>query len=310
MLYEKSCIAETSDGFLSSLFTTEVKTYSDYNLLRLQGEVDALREIGCLTAVFEPRYLMEMVENFKEKLPNDFYLKMCALAKLYHEEKECMEKRITTMKKLLDEAVKPLNRKLFYEKEVMPPYILTAEEASASSSSARQLPMASLADNVVAGRRQQCNMIPTIRGGIRSFEIRFVQGVYPMHEAMLHCLCGKVLYGDWQNQLQEHHTSEVHATWVERFLTMNADQQLYHLNKEWEISIIGDNPIDAQRYTGIPRMNAWALHHKGHYLLGGVADDYEDEARQEAEEELQFRESGLNRSTWVGNEIVLIINPI
>ena len=90
---------------------------------------------------------------------------------------------------------------------------------------------------------------------------------------------------------------------------MNADQQLRHINNRWEIDIV---PYNDARYLGIPRENSWLLAYKGGYFD-------EDEEQEDIEERLAKRkeaeiELGLRMrefaNEWVGNEIVLIINPI
>ena len=317
MSNEKSCITENDDGFLSSDFSTRIKEYSKYNFLRFQGEVDAFTQIGCEAAVFEPQYLMALVENYKEKLPNDFFLKICALLKLYNEEKECLEKHIAKMKKRLDEAAKPLNRQLFYQAEVMPPYIITGEASASTSSNAGVLPIASLPDREIERRTKQTPLSPNIRGGIRSLEVRFVRGDAAISQVICHCVCGKILYGDWygtrtQSQRQEHLTSEVHKTWVSHFLNRNADQPLRYINNRWEIDIVPTNVALQAHYSGIPRENSWLLAYKGDYFdEDEEPEDIEERLakRKEAEIELGLRMREF-ANEWVGNEIVLIINPI
>jgi len=314
MSNEKSCITENDNAFLSSEFSSRIKEYSKYNLLRLQGEVDAFTEIGCDTAVFEPQYLMNLVENYKEKLPNDFFLKICALLALYNEEKECLEKHIAKMNKRLDEASKPLNRQLFYQAEVMPPYIITKEASASTSSNAGVLPIVSLRDRQIIYQTEQTPLIPNIEGGIRSLEVRFLRGQGAISEVICHCVCGKILYGDWYGTRmhQEHLTSEVHKTWVSHFLNMNADQQLRYINNRWEIEIVPTNVALQAHYSGIPRENSWLLAYKGDYFdEDEEPEDIEERLakRKEAEIELGLRMREF-ANEWVGNEIVLIINPI
>ena len=240
-----------------------------HNNVRIQGMYDATHELLHHTAVFEPQYLMDMVETFKERLPSDFYVKICALAKLYHDEKECLEKRLKTMRELFP----------------------AISETSSSTSEVIEDPyLHGLSSREVAERRQQTPLRPSIRGGIHSFEMRFHCGVYPIHESIFHCLCGKILYGNWQIQWQEHITSEVHTTWSRFFLDMTADVQLFHLNKKWDFSVLTES--DARRYDvqeiDIPK--SWILHYKGDYENEGE-NDVNEESRHEAEVELQFAES-------------------
>ena len=272
MSNEKSCITENDDGFLSSDFTSHFTVYSKYNLLRLQGKVDALTQIGCETAVFEPQYLMDLVENFKEKLPNDFYLKICALLKLYNEEKECLEKHIAKMKKRLDEAAKPLNRQLFYQEEVMPPYIITEEASASTSSNAGVLPIVSLTDLEIQSRTKQTPWAPNIQGGIRSLEVRFLRGEGAISEFICHCVCEKLRY----------------------------------INNRWEIDIV---PYNEAHYSGIPRENLWLLRYKFDEEEEAENNEERLEKRTKAEIELGLRNRAFGNN-WMGNEIVLIFNPV
>ena len=180
-------------------------------------------------------------------------------------------------------------------------------EASSSTSAVRATPLNSLSEIEVAQRIQQTPLQPSIRGGIHSFEMRFVCGWSFMNESIFHCLCGKILYGDWQIQKQQHLTSEVHTTWVRLFLAMTADVQLFHLNKKWDFFIIHDNEADLPEYRGIDRKNALVLHYKGNY----ENDENEGEqSRDRAEVELGSVVINNGEYKWIGNKIILIVNPI
>ena len=179
-----SSISPNGDALCSTLTKGQTGFFQGgrmHNNVRIQGMYDATHELLHHTAVFEPQYLMDMVETAKERLPSDFYVKICALAKLYHDEKECLEKRLKTMRELFP----------------------AISETSSSTSEVVENPyLHGLSSREVAERRQQTPLRPSIRGGIHSFKIHFHCGLYPIHESIFHCLCGKILYGNWQIQCQ------------------------------------------------------------------------------------------------------------
>ena len=203
----------------------------------------------------------------------------------------------------------------------MPPYIITKEASASTSSNAGVLPIVSLRDRQIINRTEQTPLTPNIEGGIRSLEVRFLRGQGAISEVICHCVCGKILYGDWYGTRmhQEHLISEVHKTWVRYFLNMNADQQLRYINYGWEIVTVP--PYNDPHYSGIPRENSWLLRYKGDYFdecctevrtyFDGEAEDNEEplEKRKKAEIELGLRTREF-ANEWVGNEIVLIFNPI
>ena len=101
-----SSISANGDA-LYSTFTQRERTpkdYSNYNAVQLQAECEVIKELLNDTALFEPKYLMNMVETAKERLPSDFYVKICALAKLYYDENECLLKRLIKMGEQLPHA--------------------------------------------------------------------------------------------------------------------------------------------------------------------------------------------------------------
>ena len=91
---------------------------------------------------------------------------------------------------------------------------------------------------------------------------------------------------------------------------MTADVQLFHLNINWDISLLGDDEI--RRYPDINTTNTLLLHHKGDYGNEGENDeaDVNEESRHEAEVKLKFAESNNGLHRWIGNEIILVVHPI
>ena len=300
-----SSITQNGDA-LYSTFTQRERTpkdYSNYNAVQLQAECEAIKELLNDTALFEPKYLMNMVETAKERLPSDFYMKICALAKLYYDENECLLKRLIKMSKMSEQL-----RSDF----ILPhPSLVNFNDSEASSSTSAVIatPLNSLSSREVARRRQQTPLRPSNRGGIHSFEMSFHCGLYPIHKSIFHCLCGKILYGNWQIQWQEHITSEVHTTWSRFFLDMTADVQLFHLNQKWDFSILYESDARGYDVQEIDIPKSWILHYKGYYD-NDHNDDQEEDARHEAEVELQFAESNNGLHRWIGNEIILIVHPI
>jgi len=324
-----SSISANGDA-LYSTFTKRERTpkdYSNFNAVQLQAECEVIKELLNDTALFEPKYLMNMVETAKERLPSDFYVKICALAKLYYDENECLLKRLIKMSQQLPPAhqassststlphpsrVKfrsiPMTEMSKMGEQLPADFILphpslvnfNDSEASSSTSAVIATPLNSLSSREVARRRQQTPLRPSIQGGIHSFEMSFHCGLYPIHKSIFHCLCGKILYGNWQIQWQEHITSEVHTTWTRFFLDMTADVQLFHLNQNWDFSI----PTESDK--------SLILHYKGDYGNEGENDeaDVNEESRHEAEVKLKFAESNNGLHRWIGNEIILVVHPI
>ena len=91
---------------------------------------------------------------------------------------------------------------------------------------------------------------------------------------------------------------------------MGGDEQLFHLNKKWDISLLGDDEV--RRYPDINTTNTLLLHHKGDYGNEGENDEEDggEEARDRAEVELKFAEINNGLHNWIGNKIILIVNPI
>ena len=90
---------------------------------------------------------------------------------------------------------------------------------------------------------------------------------------------------------------------------MTADVQLFHLNQKWDFSILYESDARGYDVQEIDIPKSWILHYKGYYDYDHN-DDQEEDARHEAEVELQFAESNNGLHHWIGNEIILIVHPI